>query len=317
MTAQTLAMWLEFWLREHVTPGLKPKTIEWYRYLIEHYVVPAVGDILLGSLNADHLIVLQNQLRANLADRTANRIMALLRRALKKAVTSRKLLYNPADAIDAPRVPRSRQAALTAAQELALRQAVAGTQYELIYDLALLQGLRRGELLGLLISEYDARAQTIKVSGQIQTIGGVTQRHATPKTANGERELPLTPRQAEMVEAQLVHIREQRVKLGMAWHEHGLLFPSETGTPIIPRNLSRHYYKALGRASLPVMPLHRLRHTAATRLDSGAVRASEACKMAILGHGPANVTGGYIHVSLDEKRDALIRSEAEMLRRAA
>ena len=39
--------------------------------------------------------------------------------------------------------------------------------------------------------------------------------------------------------------------------------------------------------------------------------------MAILGHGPASVTGGYIHVSLEEKRAALIRSEAEMLHRAA
>src|SRR5581483_3881759 len=74
-----------------------------------------------------------------------------------------------------------------------------------------------------------------------------------------------------------------------------------------------HYYKMLKRAKLPTMPLHRLRHTAATRLDS--VKATEACKAAILGHGPATVTGGYIHVSLDDKRQALIESEHVMYMR--
>jgi integrase len=60
-----------------------------------------------------------------------------------------------------------------------------------------------------------------------------------------------------------------------------------------------------------------MRHTAATRLDSRQVRASEACKAAILGHGPRSVTGGYIHVPIDEKREALTRAEVEMLKRAA
>lgn len=126
MDAGTVGAWLAFWLREHVNPGLKPKTVEWYRYLVEHYLIPAIGDITLDNLSADHLIMLQNQLRANLADRTANRIMALLNRALKKALKSRKLFYNPADAIDMPRVPRSKQAALSAEQVAALRTAAAG-----------------------------------------------------------------------------------------------------------------------------------------------------------------------------------------------
>jgi integrase len=317
LNAPTVNTWLDFWLREHVTPGLKPKTIEWYRYLIEHYVLPAIGDIALDNLNADQLIVLQNQLRGHLTDRTVNRIMALVNRALKKAVKSRKLLYNPAEAIDLPRVPRKAQRAFTVEQEQAFRAAVAGHRLELLYDLGFLHGLRRGELLGLLISEYDAAAGTIKVSGQIQTIAGETKRHSSPKTENGVRELPITPRQQELLDAHLARLRDDRARIGMEWHEHGLLFPSEVGTPIIPRNLSRHYYAVLQRAGLPKMPLHWMRHTAATRLDSRQVRASEACKAAILGHGPRSVTGGYIHVPIDEKREALTRAEVEMLKRAA
>ena len=317
LDAPTVAKWLDFWLREHVSPGLKPKTIEWYRYLVEHYVLPAIGDLSLDALNADHLIILQNQLRAHLADRTVNRIMALINRAMKKAVKSRKVLYNPCEAIDLPRVPHKKQNAFTVEQEQAFRAVVAGHRLEVLYDLGFLQGMRRGELLGLLISEYDAAAGTIKVSGQVQTIAGETKRHSSPKTENGVRELPLTPRQQRLMDVHLARLREERSRLGIEWHEHGLLFPSEVGTPIIPRNLSRHYYKMLGRANLPIMPFHWMRHTAATRFDSRGVGASEACKAALLGHGPRSVTGGYIHVSIEEKRAAIMQAENEMLKRAA
>ncbi|MBK9944326.1 MAG: hypothetical protein IPP13_22220 [Kouleothrix sp.] len=60
-----------------------------------------------------------------------------------------------------------------------------------------------------------------------------------------------------------------------------------------------------------------MRHTAATRFDSRGVGASEACKAALLGHGPRSVTGGYIHVSIEEKRAAIMQAENEMLKRAA
>lgn len=38
---------------------------------------------------------------------------------------------------------------------------------------------------------------------------------------------------------------------GVEWQEHGLVFPSEVGTPMIPRNLLRHFKGALKQAGLP------------------------------------------------------------------
>lgn len=316
-SALTCQKWFDFWLREHVAPGLKPKTIEWYRYLIEHYILPNIGDVVLDRLNSDDLIKLQNHLREHLADRTVNRIMGFVARGLKKAVKARKLLYNPAEAIDLPRIPRKVQNAFSEEQEKAFRTAFAGKRLALLYDIALLQGLRRGELLGLLISEYDPERGVIKVTGQVQTIAKQTKRYPTPKTENGEREIALTPRQQLALNAHLAQLQEERMRLGLDWHEHGLLFPSEVGTPIIPRNLSRAYYRLLHTAKLPTMPFHWMRHTAATRLDARSVGASESCKAAILGHSPKSVTGGYIHVPIEEMRAALVSAEAEMLRKAA
>ena len=61
--------------------------------------------------------------------------------------------------------------------------------------------------------------------------------------------------------------------------------------------------------------LHRMRHTAATRLNT--VKVTPAVRKAIMGHGPGDVGEGYIHPDLTELRAALLESEQEMLRWAA
>ena len=336
----TVREWFDFWFREHVAPGLKPKTLEWYRYLIGHYITPAIGDLVLNTVTGDHLIVLQNQLRRELGVRTVARVHELLNRAFKKAAVTRKIPFNPMDAVERPRVPRSKQVAFTPPEVAAIRREIVGTRLELLYDLALLQGFRRGELLGLLISEYDASKETILVSGQVQTIAGTTARQGSPKSEAGKREVPLTPRQQELMRAHLATLKAERDRLGMEWKEHFLLFPSERGTPMIPRNLYRHYQDMLVRAGVvastaaapkeagisgpkrtkPIptgasIPLHRMRHTAATRLNT--VKVTPNVRQAIMGHGPGDVGEGYIHPEISELRTALIDAEQEMLRWAA
>jgi hypothetical protein len=59
--------WFEFWLREHVAPGLEASTVAWYCYLMEHYILPTIRDLGLDAVTSDRLIVLQNPLRQHLA----------------------------------------------------------------------------------------------------------------------------------------------------------------------------------------------------------------------------------------------------------
>lgn len=334
------AAWFDFWFTEHVLPDLKPKSAEWYRFIIGKYIVPAIGHKPLKEVNGDHLIKLQNILRKHLAPSVVRRVNKMMDKAFKKAVVLKKIPHNPMDAVEPPRVPRTKKEALTMEQVAKLREEIEGDRLELLYDLMLLQGLRRGEALGLLISEYDRKRGTIRISGQIQTIEGRTRRSGSPKSDNSIRELPLTPRQRMLAERQLDTLAEERRAKGMDWKEHGLLFPSSNGTPIIPRNLNRHWYGSCVRAGVvpsvapeakpkgtsgpkptkriatgKPIPLHNLRHTAASRLD--AVGASPAVTAAILGHGPGSVTASYIHPSINSLLDALLSSEREMLRRAA
>lgn len=311
----TVTDWFTFWLREHVAPGLEESTIAWYRYLIEHYILPAIGDARLDTVTSEHLIKLQNQLRERLSVRTVARVHELLRRAFKKARVARKILFDSMEAVERPRVSRSPQKAYTPAHAAAFRTVVAGQRLELLYDLMFIQGLRRAEVLALLIAEYDRASGVLKVSGQVQTVVGRTRRKGTTKSDSGAREIPLTPRQQRLAEIHLARLADERARLGVDWKEHGLLFPSEKGTPIIPRNLNRHYYQTQAKAGIPHYTLHATRHTAATAMDT--VKATRPQQKAIMGHSPGDVTDGYIHPPMAERYGALLAAEREQLSWAA
>jgi site-specific recombinase XerD len=92
---------------------------------------------------------------------------------------------------------------------------------------------------------------------------------------------------------------------GVEWKEHGLVFPSEVGTPLISRNLVRHFKSVLKRAGIPEsIRFHDLRHSCATFLIAQGVHMKVVSE--ILGHASIGITMDvYGHVSADTQRTAL------------
>jgi integrase len=335
---QPLSDWLWFWHEHYIVPLAAPSYAAWHAQMLRLYLVPALGHHRLNILAADHVLAFRNHLQQHLSPRSVRSVMKILERAMDQAVESRKVAYNPCMAIKAPKVPRSSRTAFSVEQSRALLATVQRHRLALLYEVALLYGLRKGELLGLRWSDVDLEAMTFHVTGQVQTIAGETKRHDRTKTEDSRRTVPLTP-------YLVVRFREQWTALqlerrGKEWREHGLVFPSEVGTPISPRNLSTHYYNALVRAELiasvapvpkpegkagpkptkrtaagPKIPFHALRHTALTRLAEVAPRH---IVQAIAGHAPGDVTDGYLHATEIEMRQALERLEEKLtLQRAA
>src|SRR5262249_16212352 len=96
------------------------------------------------------------------------------------------------------------------------------------------------------------------------------------------------------------------------WKEHGLIFPSEVGTPLAPRNLERYWYAARARAGLSdQINFHLLRRTVASRLTE--IGTPDVVIGPILAHSKKNVTQGYITVSIAAMRAALEQIEALLL----
>lgn len=116
-----------------------------------------------------------------------------------------------------------------------------------------------------------------------------------PKTASARRWIPLAD---DLVTA----LKAEMVKSG---HRKGYLFRTEAGGPWHPRNLLRHFKKALERAELPHVRFHDLRVTFVTELRRRKVDLEIIA--AIAGHTTAQVTADvYSKATDDRKREALL-----------
>jgi integrase len=121
-------------------------------------------------------------------------------------------------------------------------------------------GLRRGELLGLRWVDVDLNAGTLTIEKTVQRTRGVLHIQDA-KTERSESVLPLPEITKRTLEDHRDRQGKERADLAEAWKDYGLVFPSETGTPMEPRNLSRHFAGLRARAGLPDVRLHDLRHT--------------------------------------------------------
>ena len=186
--------------------------------------------------------------------------------------------------------------------------------------LALTLGLRKGELLGLTIDGIDLDAATITITQQVLDLGGSPSIEPYTKSGHSTRILPLTQYLVIGLRTRLVQIQAEREQGG--WVEHGLLFPSERGTPMSQRNLDRHFKRACVIAQLrpravrtdgagdvertsSALHFHHLRHTCLSWL--GDTGASKNIIQAVAGHAAADVTDRYVHVSLAALREAIER----------
>jgi integrase len=111
------------------------------------------------------------------------------------------IAYNPAERIEAPRAPSGQRVTLDHEHVMALLEAASGHPYEAAIVLAVLHGLRVGEVLELTWGNCDLRQGVVTVRRQL-----VEDRHtgkrelAKVKTEAGQREVPLSGRAVAALE---------------------------------------------------------------------------------------------------------------------
>lgn len=308
-TRATLHTYLDSWITNVVTPNKKPKTLAFYRQVCEDYIIPRIGTVRLDQLSADHIRAMLASLKADqFSPQTCKHAYVVIHTALQVAVGDRKLLYNPAGSVDPPSVPRQDVVALSSGEAAAILWATEAHRLHTLYALALTLGARKGELLGLTIQSVDLKAGTLTIAQQVQDLGGVPT--ILPFTKNNEvRTLPLTPRLVALVRRRMAQLMDERATAGDKWIEHGLLFPSDVGTPMSQRNLDRHWKATLKHAEMRDAKFHWMRHSVASWLNDCGITLET--KAAILGHGAQGVTQGYVHVTLPT-----IRAAVETMERA-
>src|SRR5277367_2113529 len=83
--------------------------------------------------------------------------------------------------------------------------------------------------------------------------------------------------------------KQERLRAGNQWRESGLVFTTEFGTPVDPRNLLRVIEAAATTAGVEGVVVHTLRHSAAAAWLEGGVHIKAVADL--LGHSSIAITG--------------------------
>jgi integrase len=301
-----LGPYLDYWLEHVIKPTRRPATYALYEMIVRVHLAPALGTYELKRLSVPVVqAFLNSKLRAGLSVRNVQVMRQVLSAALSRAVREELITRNVARLVELPTWEPSVVVPWSPAEALAFLQAAIDDPLYPAFVLLLLYGMRRGEVLGLRWQDIDLEAQVIHVRQQIHRDQG--QLHIGPvKTRAGSRDLPLIGLARHALTARKEQQAADRLKLGSAWADTGLVFTTRTGRPIEPRNLVRSFVRIRDGNGIRKIRLHSIRHTTASLLKDLRVPARDA--QIILGHAHISTTQQiYTHVDATARRKALTR----------
>lgn len=211
---------------------------------------------------------------------------------------------NPADAVKPPKVERAGLNTLDMPQTAALIGRLHGTRMLIPAMLAVLCGLRRGEIIALRWRHVDLEAGVLSiVESAEQTKGGV--RHKPPKSGRG-RTVALSATVKEELRRHRLRQAEELLRLGIRQDDATFVYAQEDGRPLQPRTLTHAWMKVISKTDLPRIRFHDLRHAHATHLLSSGVHPKVASER--LGHSRVGITLDiYSHVLPGMQEDAASR----------
>ena len=273
---------------------LKQSTLARYAYMLEHYILPAFGAILICQLTAnqisDFLLRLQ---KGGLSGKSARDVGVLLKSILR--YSAKKLdCTSPGLAVELPAYRRKQidifypDEIQRLAQKIMDKPTTAGIGILLTLN----TGLRLGELCALQYKDIDLRNGVLHVSKTVQRIRSGDRTCLMvlpPKSDSARRTIPLPGDMAALL---------KKIIQSHPNGENYLL--TGKSAPMEPRTMQYQYRTLLKAAGIPYRNFHVLRHTYASRCVERGVDVKSLSEM--LGHADVRTTlQVYVHSSLEHK----------------
>lgn len=298
----TVADWMTYWLEKVAPHAVKPRTLAGYAGYAATWIVPTLGRRKVRELRADHVRALHETMReAGKSETTVRQAHMVLRKALADAVMERRIPYNPAEMVKAPRAAKATHGVLSEAEARAMLDLL--TEYgedglwwvTSRYLVALVEGLRQGEALGLRWEHVDLTPgrEVLRLRQAVQRQKGkglVVVPLKTKEDVGEGRDVPLLPEVAYA----LARHRESAPD-GFVWGGE---------KPTDPRRDWDVWKGLLSDAGCKDHPLHAARATAASVLDAAGVSLKTIAE--ILGHSQITTAWAhYVHSDDRQKREGL------------
>jgi integrase len=313
----TVAAFFATWLK-HIKSQVSPKTFERYSGIVNQNIIPLLGAVVLGKLKPVQITeayakALAGERRdgkqGGLSPRTVGHMHRVLKQGLSQAVRWESLNRNPADAVDPPKVEWKPVQTYDLPQSVNVLDAMRDKPIFVPVLLAILCGLRRGEICALRWRNVDlAGGQLSVVESLEQTKDGL--RFKSPKSGKG-RTVAMSETVVEELRAYRVKRAQDMLKLGVGLSDDDLVVAHVDGSTVTPIYISQQWARAIGKTALARLRFHDLRHAHATHMLANGVHPKVASER--LGHSKVGITLDlYSHVIPGMQADAAATVDAAL-----
>jgi integrase len=295
-----LSTLIDEWM-DTVRPRVTPRTADGYKALLDRYVTPELGSKRVNQIESRDIqkLYANMQTKQGLSARVIHHTHAVLRQVLQEAVEWKLIIRNPADSLKRklPKVIEAQRTVFDENEAARFLEACQSKPHGLIFEFALISGMRPEEYLALKWKDISFERHTAQVERALVRHKGEWRFQET-KTKGSRRTVSLPAGLISKLARHKFAQNTHRLSIGDEWQSHDLVFCSEFGTPLSIPNLTYRYFRPLlTSAELPRMRLYDLRHSHATLL----LAADEHIKIVSerLGHSTTRLTlDTYSHVLL-------------------
>jgi integrase len=300
----TVGEYLTRWLAS-IEANVRPSSLRRYTEVVQKHITPIIGRVRLAKLTPLQVQNLYADRLTNgkLSPTTVALVHNVLHRALKQAVRWGLLTRNVTEAVEPPRETTPEYITWNEHQVAAFLAVTDQDEWAALWRLALLTGMRRGEILGLKWEDVDFARGVLAVKRTLSRGKDGTFVFGTPKTASGRRSIALPRSAVDSLRKHRVKQLEHKMKLGSSYHDQDLVFADALGDSIHPNTLDHRFKRLAVKAGLPEIRFHDLRHTSATLMLANGTHPKIVQER--LGHSDVSMTlNRYSHVAMDMQREA-------------
>lgn len=317
----TVGQFFDRWLTDYAQANIGPRTFEGYQKIISLHIKPRIGHHLLNKLTPLHLqryysvLLKEGKFNRNgtpsgsgLSPTTVLQHHRIIKEALSHALRWGLVARNVAESVEPPRKVRSQMKTWSPEEAVRFLEYIKNERYYAFYLMAVMTGMRLGELLGLRWIDVDLQAGTLSIQ-QTLLKAGPNPLFGNAKSDRSRRKVALPPVVITALTKYKAIQNQERLALGSDYVDTGLVFTRSTGHHMNTTTMSKTLFHKLLRASgVPQIRFHDIRHTHATLLLKEGVNPKIVSER--LGHSGVNITLDiYSHVLPEMQQEAAKAAE--------
>lgn len=293
-----------------------------YEKILNEIVNPQIGHLKLSAIKPIHI---QNFIK-NLSETpctrkhingtiveigksrspaTVKRYLAVVQSVLNQAVKLDIISSNPANAekLNIPKSVKPKVEIFTKQEAIEMLTYLQNEplQFQVLIQLAIMTGARRGELVALKFSDIDYTANKVTIERSAVKVTGQPIAIKPPKDYE-IRSVTISPILTDLIKQLEQEKKQEALNLGDQWRGSDWLFTQWNDDIMNPQTPTKWFSKFLNKNNLKHRKFHSLRHTSATLLLYGGVNIKQV--QGRLGHGNIETTNKYLHYISEADEEA-------------